>query len=118
MNQKLALYILVNKDIDITAGKLAGQVSHAIIRYITSNKGIADINLHEFLKMKDNERIIVTLKCPISRLEQLEKEGYPVQRDLGLTELEPNTLTCTCYGVVDREKDEIPSWLKRLRLYN
>ena len=129
MEKDLALYILVNKDIEITKGKLPSQIGHAILRYMTSQKGKEDKNLEEYLNIDDNERRIVTLGCPLSRLESLEKERYPVQRDLGLTELDPNTLTAVCYGVLDRNvyRDdrlnsseatcEVPNWLKRLRLY-
>ena len=129
MKKDLALYILVNKDIEIKKGKLPSQIGHAILRYITSEKAKEDKNLEEYLKLNDDERIIVTLGCPLSRLESLEKEGYPAQRDLGLTELPPNTLTTVCYGVLDRNvyRDdrlnsseatcEVPNWLKRLRLY-
>lgn len=129
MEKDLALYILVNKDIEITKGKLPSQIGHAILRYITSTKGKEDKHLEEYLNLDDNKRIIVALRCPSSRLEALEKEGYPVQRDLGLTELPPNTLTTVCYGVLDRNEYrddrlnssevtcEVPKWLKRLRLY-
>lgn len=128
MEKDLALYILINKDIKISSGKMPGQAGHAIFRYITSEKGKEDKHLQEFLDMNDNDRRIITLGCPLSRLESLEQEGYPVQRDLGLTELPPNTLTMTCYGVLDRAEriegyntsyrvSEVPKWLKRLRLY-
>lgn len=128
MEKDLALYILINKDINISSGKMPGQVGHAIFRYITSEKGKEDKHLQEFLDMNDNDRRIITLGCPLSRLESLEQEGYPAQRDLGLTELPPNTLTTLCYGVLDRTEriegynnsyivSEVPKWLKRLRLY-
>lgn len=129
MEKDLALYILVNKDIEISKGKLPSQIGHAILRYITSQKGREDKNLEEYLNMDDNKRRIIALSCPSSRLELLEQEGYPAQRDLGLTELETNTLTTVCYGILDRNvyKDdrlnsseatcEVPKWLKRLRLY-
>lgn len=129
MEKDLALYILVNKDIEISKGKLPSQIGHAILRYLTSQKGKEDKHLNEYLNMDDNQRRIVTLSCPSSRLESLEQEGYPVQRDLGLTELPENALTTVCYGVLDRNiyRDdrlnsseatcEVPKWLKRLRLY-
>lgn len=128
MKKDLAMYILVNKNVEISKGKLPSQIGHAILRYITSEKGKGDVLLQEYLDMDDNERRMVTLSCPQSRIEELEKEGYPVQRDLGLTELEPDTLTAVCYGVLDRTEytegvcdgcavPEVPKWLKRLRLY-
>ena len=116
MNENLALYILINKDIDISKGKIVSQVGHSILRYITSSKGKEDKLLNRYLELNDNDRVIIGLSCPQSRLEALEQEGYPVQRDLGLTELKENTLTSVCYGVLDRN-EEIPKWIKRLRIY-
>lgn len=116
MKRNLALYILINKDIEISNGKLPSQIGHAILRYITSDSAKSDKNLQDYLAMDDNERIIVNLACGESKLKELEGLGYATQRDLGLTELPPNTLTAVCYGVVDRD-DEMPKWLKRLRIY-
>ena len=115
------MYILVNKDIEISKWKLPSQVGHAILRYTTSTKGKEDILLKEYLNLDDNDRKIVTLACPESRMKKLEEEGYPAQRDLGLTELVPDTLTAICYGIVDKSESlddvKFPKWLKRLRLY-
>ena len=116
MNKELALYILINKDIDISKGKIVSQIGHSILRYITSDKGKKDKLLEQYLQLSDNCRIIIALACPQSKLESLELEGYPAQRDLGLTELKENTLTSVCYGVLDRNED-LPKWLKRLRIY-
>lgn len=61
----------------------------------------------------------IILKCPQSKLEELEKEQkYIVIRDKGLTQLEPNTLTCICIGIFDRDTDEVPEWVKELKLYS
>lgn len=123
MEKDLAMYLLLNKDIEISKGKIPSQIGHAIIRYTTSPKGKEDNALKEFLDLDDDKRIIITLACSQKKLEQLENQGYPTQRDLGLTELPPNTITCICYGVVDRNNKDcesaegMPKWLKRLRIY-
>lgn len=60
----------------------------------------------------------IILKCPEKKLLELEKENkYIVIRDAGLTQLEPNTLTCVCLGIFDKESDEVPKWVQELKLY-
>lgn len=120
-----AMYILVNEDIKIGKGKLAGQACHCVSSYIYRNYirgydgkkiSITD-DMYDFLDdyMECQKKII--LKAPYSKLEELEKEGsYIVIRDKGLTQLEPNTLTCVCAGIYDRDLDEVPDWIKELKL--
>lgn len=122
-----AMYILVNENIKIGKGKLAGQTAHASLTWLYRNF-IKDYNgnyieitekMQNFLDdyMEVQKKII--LKCPQSKLEELEKEQkYIVIRDKGLTQLEPNTLTCVCIGIFDRDADEVPEWVKELKLYN
>lgn len=102
----LVMYILVNEDIKISKGKLAGQVGHAVCSYVHQN-GVTN----EY--MKKQKKII--LKCSQEKLEELEKFGYIAIRDLGLTHLEPNTLTCVNYGVF--YKHQVPQWVQELKLY-
>lgn len=121
------MYILVNEDIKIGKGKLGGQTAHAACTYIYRN----------YLRSYSGERVYITdemmnflddymqvqkkiiLSCPQKKLEELEKEGsYIVIRDKGLTQLEPNTLTCVCVGIYDKDLDEVPDWIKELKLYS
>lgn len=121
-----AMYILVNEDIKIGKGKLAGQVGHAACTYMY-RKFIKDYNenpiciteeMQSFLDDYMNIQRKIILKCPQSKLEELEKEGkYITIRDKGLTQLEPNTLTCVNVGIFDRDEDNIPNWIKELKLY-
>ena len=120
-----AMYILVNEDIKISKGKLAGQVGHAVSSWIyrycvkTADFEPFDENVNLFdAYMKGMQKKII-LKCPQWKLEQLEREGeYIVIRDAGLTQLEPNTLTCVNLGILDRDLNEVPDWVKELKLYN
>ena len=122
-----AMYILVNEDIKIGKGKLAGQVGHAVCTYMYRNyirrydggfvRWTNDMLRYIDDYMEVQKKII--LKCPQWKLEELEKEGkYIVIRDKGLTQLEPNTLTCICIGVFDRDLNEVPEWVKELKLYS
>lgn len=112
------MYILVNEDIKISKGKLAGQVGHAVMSYIYHGaiKPLLEGRSVESLDgyMKEQKKII--LKCPQWRLEELEREGYTAIRDKGYTQLEPNTLTCVNFGI--RTHSSLPDWIKELKLYN
>ena len=128
----LAMYILVNSDIEISAGKLGGQVGHVVQSYMdTIIEAKDDYDCHHgFYATEEAEKLIdlyneyketnrkkIILKCKQSKLETL-LEKYPFVRDCGLTELEPNTLTCVCLGIIDRNNiPEDLKFIKRLRLY-
>lgn len=108
----LAMYILVNKNIEISSGKLAGQVGHAVARYIYRN--VYSPKIAEYMENSREKKIV--LSCSEKDLLKYESEGHTSVRDSGLTELEPDTLTCVCLGVLD--KDAITDKkLKRMRLY-
>lgn len=119
-----AMYILVNEDIKIGKGKLAGQVGHAVCVYMY--RGIQQMFFEEDSKeqmsimshmdeyMLCQKKII--LRCPQSKLEELEKIGYITIRDKGLTQLEPNTLTCINVGILDKE--QVPDWIQEMKLYS
>lgn len=120
---KLAMYILVNEDIKISKGKLAGQVGHAVSSWIykycvkTADFEPFDENVDLFDDYMKAVQTKIILKCPQIVLEELEKLGYITIRDSGLTELEPNTLTCINLGIYDRDIN-VPDWIKELKLYN
>lgn len=108
----LKMYILVNEDIKIGKGKLAGQVGHAVARYMYRSikfNGSADV-FDDY--MTAQKKII--LKCPQSKLEELEQRGFVAIRDKGLTQLEPNTLTCINFGVISDLL--VPNWINELKL--
>lgn len=137
----LKMYILVNDEVKMGKGKLAGQVGHAVASYF--NKFIIGLqnevtelefenmtignswssgsdkhySISELQKlneyMKDAQKKII-LKCPKSILEDLESARYVAIRDKGLTQLEPNTLTCVNIGIFSEEN--VPNWVKELKL--
>lgn len=109
----LKMYILVNEDIKIGKGKLAGQVGHAVASYMyhtVKYNGNADV----FDDYMNSQQKKIILKCPQSKLEELEERGFATIRDNGLTQLEPNTLTCVNFGIIS---DLLaPEWIKELKL--
>ena len=128
----LRMYILVNKEIEISKAKLSGQVGHAVNVYIYNILNNYIVNIIENKEKYNNTDIInknlldeymagsikkIILSCTQKKMEDLEKLGYVTIRDNGLTELEPNTLTCITVGILD--KNNIPDdlkFIKRLRL--
>lgn len=131
MKRDLRMYILVNKDVKINKGKLAGQVGHAVNVYIynvmKSHLEMAgrDIELKQLIlneKYKLEEYMNGEIKKIIlydsqEHLEELEKIGFIRIRDKGYTDLEPNTLTCVNLGIIDY--NDIPeglSFIKNLKL--
>lgn len=114
----LRMYILVNEDIKINKGKLAGQVGHAVASYIYWN--LVDF-MHPFNNViksyMENHQKKIVLYAPQSKLEELEEVGYTTIRDNGWTDLEPNTLTCVNMGIIDYDSSpEKLEWLKELKL--
>lgn len=116
MERDLKMYILVNEDIKISKGKLAGQVGHAVSTYFYHMGEIEKfILLDEY--MKEQKKII--LKCSQQDLIHLESEGCVAIRDSGLTELPKGTLTCVNLGILDAD-DSHPynDFVKGLKLYH
>lgn len=105
----LRMYILVNQDVEINKGKLAGQVGHAVAAMFYNQFKTTDKLLPIMEKYMDNCQKKIILFCPQSKLEELEKENYIAIRDKGWTDLEPNTLTCVNLGLVDY--NNIPDYL-------
>jgi PTH2 family peptidyl-tRNA hydrolase len=136
MKRDLRMYILVNKDIEISKGKLCGQVGHAVnvlvyaimnsylynIVESRNNWNSLDIANRELLDEYMNGEIKkIILYAPQTMLEELESIHYISIRDKGYTELEPNTLTCVNLGILDfsvvgDKTNEDYKWLRKLQL--
>ena len=119
MSQNLKMYILVNKDIKIGKGKLAGQVGHAVNVYIYRMMN-GDIHqqqiIHDYMNGEIKKIILYDTQENLERFEQL---GFTRIRDKGYTQLEPNTLTCINLGIFDdsdSESCEMIDYLKTLKL--
>lgn len=101
MAKDLRMYILVNEDIKIGKGKLAGQVGHAVASMFYKHYKMNNRFMPIIQEYMEGEQKKIILKCPESKLLELEKEGYIAIRDKGWTQLEPNTLTCVNIGLLD-----------------
>lgn len=118
--EELIMYILVNKDLTMSSGKVSAQVAHSIVNYMEElfTSRASDYLVYRTWKMGGQKKIV--LQASQSLLEELEKNdkyGRLAIRDNGLTEIPPNSLTAICLGINTRENfyEELPK-LKRLRL--
>lgn len=98
------LYILVNKDLKIGKGKFAGQSSHACWTYALKST-LVDRNIIDVLYK--NKDLIEYIYLEQETLEQIEQtNSYIVIRDKGLTQLQPNSLTCVVLGFMSEDKKD------------
>jgi PTH2 family peptidyl-tRNA hydrolase len=105
---KYKMAIVVRKNLNLSEGKLAGQVSHAACGcYKMAKEDEFDTLLNEDIAGKwfDEGQPKIILQVPTEEdLHQLvakcilQEVPYYEVRDMGLTELEPNTFTCIGIG--------------------
>lgn len=119
---ELKMWLAVRQDLNLSAGKMAGQSGHAFGRLYRQNMTVSNLEVRgRFeLYLLDNEPKIVTKVASEAALlrveEEAKKAGIPCEliRDAGRTEIETNTPTVCAFGPARRE--ELPAFLKRLQL--
>jgi PTH2 family peptidyl-tRNA hydrolase len=111
----MKLAIVVRKDLDMSCGKIAGQVGHAsIIAYRYGYEPAIDMWYEE------GQKKIILKVSDLNSLIQLEKTALLNKLqvheviDFGLTQVDPNTLTCIAIGPDEDEK--IDAVIKELKL--
>ena len=112
MENELVQYYIINKDLNMSSGKIAAQVAHVAV-----NIAVAELTLFidNFLlwKNKYNQKKII-LSAHEKDLIKLKEQGFYFINDIGLTEIEPNSLTCVGLGTM--LKSEAQKYVKRLQL--
>jgi len=104
----LKMYVLVNENIQIGKGRLAGQVGHAVNVYVWENRDSDKV--HEYMSGSIKK---IILFAPQITLEQLEFENYTAIREDGIVNLESNVLTCVNIGILDYAS--FPNYLEWIR---
>lgn len=104
----MKLYFIVNYELNMSAGKIATQVSHCTTRFVLENH-----HTQEFKDWYNNGKTQtkIVLKGSQKLLEELEPHYISI-RDNGLTEIEKGSLTCVCLVV----HEKLEGGLRRLRL--
>lgn len=114
----MKLAIVVRKDLDMSCGKIAGQVGHASV--IAYRSGLN--NTETTYKWWNDGQKKIVLKVPDLLTLQRIKEAAISNNvqvheviDFGLTQIAPNTLTCIAIGPDSDEKiDAVVGGLKLL----
>lgn len=116
-NDELIQYFIVNKDLNMSVGKMVSQVTHLaerITEEIIENKNINREKYKLYKKWK-NEYIekMVTLKGSAKDLIKLKNNNCYFFEDAGLTEIQEGSLTVVGTGIV--WKSEVQILVKRLQ---
>lgn len=127
------MYIVVNQDLNMSAGKIGAHTAHAVLDYMNvllndcfegypNELKYDELICDEFRdvvgmlkEFKDNGDTIIVLKAHEKDLLKWEKQGYVAVRDRGLTEVAPNSITAVNLGIYDKDEG-VPKWIQRLRL--
>lgn len=111
-------YLLVNKEVELSPGKLAVQTAHTAARFERAvAKGIHPplFSTDSYEAWVSGEEKKIAVRASQKQMEKLEAEGWICVRDNGHTEVEAGTLTVVISPPLSPE--ELPGWLKRLQLY-
>ena len=106
---ELIQYFVVNKDLPMSTGKIAGQVGHA-----TTIITLRDQDEDKFKQWKEIARKKVVLGGTEKDLIKLKELGFVAIVDNGLTEIPPNSLTVVGLPIMTRS--EAKQYIGRLRL--
>ena len=124
------MYIVVNKDLNMSPGKLAAQVGHGVERVCGYYKYIWDIcnslenedtskNYYEFINnfvewRNEGQSTKIVLGADTKTFNKLKsKLSSFVITDAGRTEIAPNTETVICFSPMEKDSDKD---IKRLQL--
>ena len=115
MNE-LIQYVVVNKDLGMSAGKIAAQVGHVctICAYhylIEDNNDIwckpKNIDKTKFIHWYNGDQKKIVLEGHQKDLEKLVNQGFIFVRDAGFTEIPEGSLTAVSLGIMTREEAKV-----------
>jgi peptidyl-tRNA hydrolase len=117
----IAMYLVVNAELEMSAGKLAAQCAHAAHllvdrfrdRFDVQGASLPEHGLWEEWMASGYAKVVLAASAAEFRRARLTDGALEV-RDEGRTELEPGCTTVV--GSPPMRKSERPGWLKRLRL--
>lgn len=119
-DDELKMWLLVRKDLRISAEKLMAQAGHAFFALGAQVARAEDVVLFEKYVNSGQAKIVVGVKDSeqlLACVASAELALLPSMcvTDAGRTELEPGTLTVAAIGPCRRS--ELPGKIKRLRIY-
>lgn len=118
---ELVMYIVVNRELEMSAGKIAAQVGHVIVKYMREvRRAVSEEFCSENQDLCDRwieqGQIKVVLGAHQPTMEKLcLLPGVHSIIDEGRTEVPPNSLTALCFQPMVR--GDAPREIRRLQLY-
>jgi len=117
---ELVQYYIINSELNMSVGKIAGQVAHVATIISLDSLCFQENKLWverkktfiEWYTNHNQKKII--LRGKTKDLLKLKEEGFYYIEDLGLTEIPTGSLTCVGLGVM--RKSETQQYIKRLQL--
>ena len=113
MEEDLLMYIVVNKEVEMSKGKMGAQTAHAATIMLMSDGNASDPTVLRWYHQCEQKKIV--LRAKESQLLTLIEQGAYEVRDNGHTEVPPNTLTCV--GFKPATKDDMKHLIGRLQIF-
>ena len=121
--EELVQYIIVNKDLEMSPGKIAAQVGHVCTictyQYLTLGEDktwcqLKNVDKDKFNKWYKGDQKKIVLHAHQKELEKLVDAGFIYIHDNGLTEIPAGSLTVVSLGIMSKE--EAKPLVKRFQL--
>lgn len=123
-DDEYAMYIIVNNDLSMGKGKIAGQTAHGacgVTRILERQKPTSNIykkwieNGEAKIVLKSTEDEMNKLLMHYTHSYKINKEQWCIAiRDLGKTQINPNSLTVIAF--IPMNKNNVPEIIKTLKL--
>ena len=107
--EELVQYYIVNKDLEMSKGKVSAQVAH-----VATIIAVDSCNYGDFKEWYNKDQKKIILQAHQKDLEKLIDKGFYYIRDNGLTEIPEDSLTVVGLGIMTRI--EARQYTKRLQL--
>lgn len=115
--REVKMYLLVNMDLGMGKGKIAGQVGHAVsglIRRLMASKQPEE-NYQEWINNHEPKIVLKASEAVLHKvMEDLVPDDFVAIYDLGLTQINPFSLTVV--GLVPLRSNQVPPLVASLKL--
>lgn len=119
--QKPVMYILANKGLGMSPGKLAAQVAHAAVRAVWIGKDSGTGPINEWLSKGETKVVLEARDTEhlLNAERYLRDKGFNTYLvvDEGRTEIQPHTPTCFAVGPVDKLDPVVVSSFEDFKTY-
>ena len=113
---ELICYLIVNNELGMSPGKIVAQTCHVMTEITMDYCSDPESKPYKEFKLWYNQysQKKIVLRGKQKDLEKLVDQGFYYIRDIGLTEVPENSLTCVGLGIM--RKSEAQQYIKRLQL--